>query len=286
MSRSVTVARVKGLFVHPVKSMAIRPLESAIVLRRGLTDDRSWVVVDDEGALVSARTWPRLFTVQADTPHTDPTLTHPLRLRTAGQQDRFVDIPDGAAVGVDIFGEEALGVPADATTQEWLHQALGCEDLRLLWGVEPGHRRLDPAYSQPGDHTCFADSFPVTLASETSLRQLNDWITEGALERGEAPGPPMQMGRFRPNLVVDGPDPFAEDHWTRVRIGDVVFHLAKPASRCVMTTVEPHTLDRGKEPIRTMARHRRENGKTLFAVHLVPQGPGTIRLDDEVVLEA
>lgn len=279
------VVRVSGLFTHPVKSMAVRPLERARVERRGVVDDRSWVVVDDHGDLVTARELPALFTVLADTPQTDPTVGHPLRLRMPGHADHLVETPRGTPTTVNIFGEETLGVPADDATQAWLRQALGRTDLHLLWGPDPGHRRLDADHSREGDHTGFADCFPVTLVSEASLRQLNDWIATDALERGETPPPAMEMGRFRPNFVVEGCDPFAEDGWSRLRIGEVVFRHAKPAARCVMTTMQPTTLVRGKEPIRTLARHRREGSKTLFAVHLVPEGAGTVRLGDEVVVE-
>ena len=107
-------------------------------------------------------------------------------------------------------------------------------------------------------------------------------MAETALERGEEPAR-LPMTRFRPNLVVDGDEPFAEDRWTRVRVGEVTFRVGKPVGRCVITTIDPQTLERGHEPIRTLARHRRTpDGKTLFAVHLVPETSGTLRVGDPV----
>ena len=41
----------------------------------------------------------------------------------------------------------------------------------------------------------------------------------------------------------------------------------------------------GKEPIRTLSRHRRWDGKTWFAVNLVPETTGTVNVGDEVVVE-
>ena len=120
------------------------------------------------------------------------------------------------------------------------------------------------------------------MASLASLRQLNDWIVEGALERGEEPPEPLPMERFRPNLVIDGDEPFAEDGWTTLTVGEVRFRVAKQTDRCVMTTIDPVSLATAKEPIRTLARHRLVGGKTMFAAHLVPLSEGRISVGDEV----
>jgi uncharacterized protein YcbX len=108
-------------------------------------------------------------------------------------------------------------------------------------------------------------------------------VAETALERGEAPRAPLVVERFRPNLVVDGDlDPFEEDGWRRVRVGPVEFRVVKPVDRCVLTTIEPSTLERGHEPIRTLAKHRKWDGATWFAVQLVPEFRGVVRVGDEV----
>jgi uncharacterized protein YcbX len=275
--------QITALRVHPVKSTAIRPLPSAEVLPRGMADDRSWVVVDDEGVVVTAREEHGLFALVADTPRTDPGLERDLRLATAGLPDLLLDEPTGDLVRVRLFSQELQGVPAGDEVDTWLRTALGRDDVRLVWCDDPTRRRLNPAFSSPGDHTAYADGYPVTLASEASLRRLNDWIVEGALSRGEEPPEPLPMERFRPNLVVDGDEPFAEDAWTGVTVGDVRFRVAKPTDRCVMTTIDLGSLTTGKEPIRTLARHRQVDHKTLFAIHLVPETSGTVRVGDPVV---
>lgn len=274
--------RLTSLAVHPVKSTAIRPLTSARVLPRGLADDRSWVVVDPEGTLISAREVRELFTITADTPVTEPGLPAELRLTAPGRPPIHVAVPEGAPVAVRVHANALTGIPAAEEASAWVSETLGRPGLRLVWCHDPAQRRLDPAYARPGDHTAYADGYPVTLASEASLRRLNDWIVADALERGEEPPGPLPMARFRPNLVIDGDEPFAEDDWTHVQVGEVRFRLAKPTSRCVMTTIDLPTLRTGKEPIRTLARHRQVDHQTLFAVHLVPEGPGTITVGDPV----
>ncbi|MBA3781658.1 MAG: MOSC N-terminal beta barrel domain-containing protein, partial [Nocardioides sp.] len=220
--------KLTGLNVHPVKSTAIRPVESAEVLLRGLADDRSWIVVDPDGVMVSARQVHDLFAIVADTPATDPSVSGALRLTAPGMPTLSLDQPSGPLVPVRLFSQDLYGIATDASVGEWLSTTLGRPGLRLLWCDDPSRRRLNPAYSSPGDHTAYADGYPVTLASEASLRQLNDWILEGALERGEEPPEPLPVQRFRPSLVIDGEEPFVEDHWSYVDIAGVRFRMAMP----------------------------------------------------------
>src|SRR6478672_13382243 len=274
-----------GLNVHPLKSGAIRPVRSIDVLPGGLRGDRTWMVVDGAGRLVSAREVHGLFHVVADTPDTDAAVTSALRLRVPGLPDLHLDTPAAEPEPVRLFSLDLLAVPAGADADAWVRGALERDDVRLVWCDDPTRRTLQPGFSQPGDHAAFPDSFPVTVASTASLRQLNYWILERALEIGEDPAEPLQMERFRPNLVVDGAEPFAEDRWQALRIGGVRFRVGKPVGRCVMTTIDPASLTTAKEPIRTLARHRQRDGKTLFAVHLVPEGSGTLTVGDDVEVE-
>jgi uncharacterized protein YcbX len=218
----------------------------------------------------------------ADTPDTDPTVGCALRLRAPGLPDLHLDEPTGEPEPVRLFSLDLRAVGAGPDADEWLRSALGRDDVRLVWCDDPTRRTLQPGYARPGDHAAFPDSFPVTVASLASLRQLNDWIVERALELGEEPREPLPIERFRANLVVDGDEPFAEDRWRALTVGGVRFRVAKPVGRCVMTSIHPQTLETAKEPIRTLARHRLVDGKTLFAVHLVPLDEGRIGVGDEV----
>ena len=117
-----------------------------------------------------------------------------------------------------------------------------------------------------------ADTGPLLLTSKASLDQLNEWIGDGDLA----------MQRFRPNVVVDGDQPFAEDRWRQIRIGDVRYRFAEHCDRCVVTTIDPHTMSHGKEPIRALARHRKWDGKTWFGIRIVPLSEGSLSVGDEV----
>lgn len=272
--------RLGSIHVYPVKSTRGLQVASAQVEPWGLAGDRRYMVVDADGMVLTARDHPRMLAVAATPegrglkltgPHADPLQVSP----EPGTPTRRVRIWHDDVDAVDT-GEEAAA---------WFTALLGLP-ARLVWLDDPTRRPVDPAYGAPDDRVSFADAYPLLLASTASLRRLNDWIAEGAVERGEEPPAPLPMTRFRPSVVVeDVPEPFAEDRWRRVRIGDVPFRAVKLCDRCVLTTIDPDTLAKGKEPIRTLSRHRRWDGKVWFAVNLIPDGTGTIRVGDPVTAE-
>ena len=275
--------RLDGIHLHPVKSTAVRPVLHGEVEPWGLRGDRRWMVVDDEGECVTAREERRLLRITADTTDTDPSMRAGLRLSAPGFDDLCVDEPHGPAVPVTVHGrgDGLEGTVAADAAGAWVAEVVGRSDLRLVHVVRP--RPLSRTHARPGEATAFADAYPVTLASRASLERLREWVTETAAERGEAERSPMVIERFRPNLVLDGDlEPFEEDHWRRVQVGPVEFRVVKPVDRCVLTTVDPVTLDGGHEPIRTLAKHRRWEGATWFAMQLVPETRGVVRVGDDV----
>lgn len=282
----MTRPRLAELAVHPVKSTARRPVTEARVLPRGLADDRSWVVVGGDRVAVTARDAPALLQIVADTPVTDPSVSSALRLRAPGAETLEIGPTpsSGELVPVRLFSNHLQGRAAGAEADGWIRSRLGRNDVRLLWCHDPQARQLNPAHSEPGDHTAFADGYPVTVASQASLEQLNDWITETAASRGDGDPPQVGQERFRANLVVTGTPAFAEDRWQRIEVGPVRLRRAKQVDRCAITTIEPRSLARGAEPLRTLGVHRRSERGVLFAVHFIPETTGTIRAGDRVTV--
>jgi uncharacterized protein YcbX len=173
----------------------------------------------------------------------------------------------------------SAGPQADA----WVSDLLG-EPARLVWLDDPARRPVGTNHGGNGtDPLSLADAAPLLLTTTASLRQLDTWVAAERAARGEPASGPLSMLRFRPNVVVDGDlDPFVEDGWRRVRIGDVDYRFAEHCDRCVMTTLDPVTLAGGKEPLRSMARHRQWDHKVWFGVRLIPLGAGWLRVGDRV----
>jgi uncharacterized protein len=264
---------VSSLRRYPVKSLGGQDLSRAEVQPWGIRGDRRWMLVDKSGERPWAGRHHHLVTVAAGL-----TGSGRLRLRAAGHSDLHVAEPvDGPPVEVKLRGvghAVAAGDAADA----WLSEVLGL-DVRLVWLDDPTRRPMSERHgSRPGDVLSLADAAPLLITAVPSLSLLDTWIAQGG-DTAE----PLAMDRFRPNLVVDGDmSAFAEDDWRDVRVGDVRFRFAEHCDRCVVTTVDPRTGRSGKEPIRTLARHRRWDGHVWFGIRVVPVTSGTIAVGDPV----
>ena len=267
-----------GINRYPIKSCRGQALREAVVERCGLAGDRRWMLVDEQGWMVTARKYPQLVLV---TPEPDP---GGLLVRAPDVDPLLVATPDGTELcDVQVFASGVAASPAAAEeAHAWFSKVVG-EPVRLVYLDDPTRRRPNPRYSRPGDRVSFADGYPLLLATEESLVALNDLISEGPRSEDG----PMSMTRFRPNLVVAGAAAWAEDGWRVLRVGAARFRAVKACSRCVLTTIDPGTARKGKEPLTTLARHRRWDGKTWFAINLIPDSPGvTLRVGDQVeVLE-
>ncbi|WP_225821632.1 MOSC domain-containing protein [Streptomyces naphthomycinicus] len=267
-------AEVQSIHVHPVKAFRGVSLGEAVVEPWGLAGDRRWALIDDGGKVVTQREEPRLALAAAE-----PLAGGGVRLSAPGRAPLTVEVPEAAAtVPMSVFGTKVEGVPAAAAAHAWCSAYLET-GVRLVHMDDPAVRRpVDPEYALPGETVSFADGYPLLVTSVTSLDALNALIAEGR----NADEGPLPMNRFRPNVVVAGTEPWAEDHWTRISVGGVLFRAPKPSGRCVVTTTDQSTAVRGREPLQTLARHRRIGGKLLFGMNLVPLSPGTIRVGDPV----
>lgn len=267
--------RLASIHFYPVKSTAGHDVAEAEVEPWGLKDDRRYMVATPDGGMVTAREEPKLLACRAELSDGRLTLTGPHR-------PPLLVTPTSELSDTQVWRTRVKLTDCGDDAAEWLSALVG-RPVRLMWLDDPTRRPVNPEYGTPEDRVTLADGYPLLLASTASLDRLNDWIAEGAVERGEELPEPLPMRRFRPNVVVSGAEePFVEDGWKRVRIGEVSFRMTKPCARCVLTTIDPDTLQKGKEPLRTLGKHRRIDKQLLFAINLIPDGPGTIRVGDPV----
>ncbi|MFQ2546711.1 MOSC N-terminal beta barrel domain-containing protein [Aeromonas caviae] len=258
-----------SIHLYPIKSTAGMPLSRALVTEEGLAGDRRYMVVKPDGSFITARTHPQLQQVVA-TPMDGGLQLHYPGLEPLILQERdFSRTPRATGVWSDHFTALHTTPIADS----WLSRVAG-EPVALLWLGEESTRFRE----KTGTRVSFADGYPLLLISQGSLEDLN--LRSDALH---------QMSQFRTNLVASGTRPFEEDGWKRIRIGEVEFRVAKPCSRCIMTTVEPGTdrFNALKEPLATLSRYRRgEDGEVYFGQNLVALNEGWIEAGSEIeVLE-
>ncbi|MFF3860241.1 MOSC domain-containing protein [Streptomyces sp. NPDC002209] len=269
---------VQALHVHPVKSVAGTAPDEVVVEPWGLSGDRRWALVDTEGTVITQRQQPRLALAAAR-----PLGSGAVALSAPGMAELVVEVPEpGPLEPVVLFGKKVETVVAASAAAQWFSAYLGVP-ARLVHMDDPAVRRpVDPDYALPGETVSLADGYPVLLVTLASLDALNSLIAQGDHpEEG-----PLPMNRFRPSVVVAGAEAWAEDGWRRIAIGDAVFRGVRECGRCIVTTTDQATAERGREPLKTLARHRRIGKSLAFGRQLVPVRVGTVRVGDEVrVLE-
>lgn len=260
--------QVSGLWVYPIKSCRGVPVASWRVERRGLDEDRRWMLVDARGKFVTQREEPRLAPVSVTFDGGALAVSAPGR--DGIEVPRRID--QGSRIQVTIWRSSCEALVFDPGSR-WFSELLDTE-VRLVHMPDDVERAVNPDYGRAGDVVSFADGFPVLLVSEESLAGLNARL-----------GVPVEMRRFRPNLVVKGASPHAEDEWRRFRVGLVRFRGAKPSSRCVLTTRDPDTGVAGKEPLATLSSYRARDGQVYFGMNVTPDSTGELHVGDELSVE-
>jgi len=266
----MTPLHLSSIHIYPIKATQGIARAEAVVETRGLQHDRRWMLVDEGGTFLTQREHPRLALVR--------TAVEPvsLRVNAPGMEPLAVARPGAEAprLRVRVWKNTLTAAEADGTAHAWFSAYLGFH-CRLVYMDDAAVRRVDQRYTVADGLVSFADGYPLLLTSEASLADLNARLDD-----------PVPMNRFRANLVVSGAPAFAEDQWSQVRIGAVLFHVVKPCARCVVTTINQETAGRGKEPLRTLRTFRRHGRKVHFGENLIPAMRGVIRVGDPLVVVA
>lgn len=261
---------VSALHVYPVKACRGVAVTTAELEPRGLADDRRWMVVDGNARFVSQREHPRMALVDVQVEGEQLVLAAPGLPSISVPRRGHV----GASLEVVIWRAQVSAHIHPAASQ-WFSQYLGF-DCQLVYMPDTSLRAVNPLRSRPGDIVSFADAYPCLVASEPSLAALNARLAQ-----------PISLLRFRPNIVIAGCAPFAEDTWQRVRFGNLELRWAKACDRCTVTTVDPTTGTRGKEPLATLATFRRRDNEVWFGGNFIPDSFGRLNVGDPItVIEA
>jgi uncharacterized protein YcbX len=269
---AITVAEC---IIYPLKSGAGISVDHAIVTPRGLNNDRLFVLVDNNGNFINQRSTHKMATIHSEIDESGITFSAPGKTPLAVTPSAFTD----QIIPVSIWNKAGEGYAADREVNEWFSSYLD-KAVRLLRMNDEFHRRPDPKFSQTGDEVSFADGYPILVASNSSFQALAPYFNES-----------VSINRFRPNLILDGSEPFAEDVWQRIRVGSVELEIVKHCERCVMINVDPDTgtmpPDASVTPV--MGKYRlglAQNGDgkraMLFAENAIPRSTGVINAGDSV----
>jgi MOSC domain-containing protein len=267
-ANSAILMRVAEIRRYPVKGLRGHSLKAAAVERIGLAGDRRWMIVDASGKFLSQRQYPKLAQIEAAPAQNGVTLRH------AALGALSVDFPgESAPLESVVIWRDTVKARVATLASDYFSTFLG-RPVRLVHLHDEAARPINPDYGRAEDRVSFADGFPLLVVSTASLDDLN-WRL----------GAPIQMDRFRANLVIEGASAWAEDTWRRIRIGTLTMRLVKPCARCAIPTLDPLSGERldGDEPLQMLARFRRgSHGEIFFGQNVIPDGVGRIAVGDKV----
>jgi MOSC domain-containing protein len=239
--RTVPGARITALHTYPVKGCRGLAHTAQTLTHAGLAWDRHWMFISDAGRFLTQRECPGLARIDA------VVTVGELRLRSHGHPElRCPFQAEGSRREVTVWRDRCLAQVSNVDTRDWLESVTGTRG-QLVRSL-PGDERTSAREFTGADVASvrFADAYALLLTNEASLEDLN-----ARLDR------PLPMSRFRPNLVLQGLKPYAEDEIDRIRIGDIELRCVKPCTRCIVTTTDQSTGERdGDEPLRTLREYR------------------------------
>ena len=258
--------------VYPIKSLGGISLSNSIVENRGLKYDRRWMLVDEKNKFLTQREFPKMATVGIEIAK---------KGLIVSSNGKSLEVPfeietDEAKV-VKVWSSRCRAKIYEKPINDWFSDVLQTS-CKLALMPEEAARRVNYFYAvHKDDAVSFADGYPILIANEESLNDLNSRLKM-----------PVPMNRFRPNLVFTGADAFAEDGWKQISIGGAIFHVVKPCGRCVMTTIDQTSGEKqGTEPLKTLASYRIPKRsikkKILFGQNMIAENVGEIiRVGDKI----
>jgi MOSC domain-containing protein len=252
---------VSGLSIYPVKSCREVKINATRVESFGLKNDRRWMVVDEQGVMLTQRKMPKMCLIQPEIIEAGLILNH------SKKDSLKVEVPTtNQKINVTVWEDECQAYDAGDEAAYWLTQVLSIK-CRLVYFPENEFRQVDLNYANEGDKTAFSDGFPILLISQASLNDLNSRLEK-----------PVAMNRFRPNIVVEGCDAFAEDSWKEIQIGDTIYRIVKPCSRCAIPSINIETGEKEDEPLKTLVTYRKRNSKIFFGQNVIANTEGEIEV--------
>jgi uncharacterized protein len=252
---------VSQLFVYPIKSLGGFSVQSANITRRGLQYDRRYMLVNAQNQFLTQRSFAAMALLQVA-----PT-SNGFTIFEKHAPSNAIDIPfalhAGNMVNVQVWEDTCAAIEASAPINNWFSQVLQTT-CKLVYMPEDSLRLVDDRYATSAeDVNSFSDGYPILLLSEASVAEISNRAKQN-----------IPINQFRPNIVISGVAPFAEDNYNKFSINNTIFFGVKPCARCVVTTINQSTAIAGKEPLKTLATFRKVNNKILVGQNVIPQKNG------------
>lgn len=233
---------LQSLHLYPVKSCHRIDVDSATAGERGLQGDREWLVTDSAGRFLTQRSHPALALIRPAFEADQLWLSHPRLAPLALPRDGDEGWPRRR---VRVWDDEVDAALAGPEASAWVSEAVGADALLVRAGAATQRQPAGPWRGDLPAPVNFPDAYPLLVCNRASLEDLNGRLPE-----------PLPMTRFRPNLVIDGLAPYAEDGIEELRFGAVRLRLVKACTRCSTTSIDQESGAAAGNPLPVLKTYR------------------------------
>ena len=256
--------------IYPVKSLGGIAVEQSFAGERGLTYDRRWMITDADNKFLTQRDFPDFALIGTTF------IEEGIKLFIKTAPDNQIILPyetSGDPLTAQVWDDSVTAVHYSKEADEWISSYVN-SSCQFLYMPNSSRRLIPERFALNSESVSFADGFPYLVIGELSLNDLNNRLKEA-----------VPMNRFRPNFVFTGGKAFEEDEWNFFSIGEVEFKAVKPCARCMITTIEQETAQKGKEPLATLGKYRMKNNQVLFGMNVIAVTNGIIKVGDRILLK-
>lgn len=257
---------LSDIIIYPVKSFPGVRINQSKVEPRGLQHDRRWMLIDENNKFITIRQHPELLLFDMHMEDDGFVIKH----RESGDTLALPwEISEGKELNVTIWEDETVAIEGKDEWSSWLSEKLDIS-CRIVYMGEQSRRRIKEQWQKNDEIVNFADGYPLLVIGSASLADLNEKLENR-----------ITIDRFRPNLVFEGGEAYEEFRWGEFKIGKDRFQGLKPCIRCIVTTLDPVTAEKGREPLLTLSKQKIDN-KIVFGQHAFAIDHGVIKIDDEI----
>ncbi len=265
---------IKSLHIYPLKGARGIDINNAKLRPRGIKHDRRFMLINAQGRFLSQRQYPKMAQISTKL-HQDG-----LGINIPGEKEIIIPFPaTGRHINVSLWRDEFAACLVEHKINACISAFLG-ENVNLVFMADNTKRMVDKNWVKEDYPVSFADGYPVLVTNQASLDDLNRHLTEQN-ERA------LPMDRFRPNIVIEGANPWEENNWKILRIGEVEIKCVKPCVRCVVTSINQKTGIAGKKSALNALKKLNpsknpKNQGVVFGQNAIITRLGKIKIGDKV----
>ncbi|MEM7108364.1 MAG: MOSC N-terminal beta barrel domain-containing protein [Bacteroidota bacterium] len=253
---------LSDIYIYPVKSLGPVKVDNIKTTEKGLENDRRWLLINGENQFLTIRKYPEFLFFKTSFSDQGFRIQH---------HEKTIDIPlrivEGERIRCRIWDDEVEAIKAPDLVNHWFSTILEI-DCSLVYMPDETERKIKPLWG--GTAVSFADGYPLLIVGESSLNDLNSKLVN-----------PIEMMRFRPNLVFEGGNSYDEFLWSKFKINNTLFQGLKPCERCIVTTYDTVTGEKGREPLLTLSKQKIDK-KIVFGQHAKSVKQGYLKKGDQI----